>query len=1027
MRDIVGMRRTAASILVSCLPLLLAVAAPARAQGNHAVFSRDGIDVWAVGDSGRYVRSLNGGASWAPGSVGTTRLRAVAARGLRVLLAGDGGALRTSTDNGGSWSLVTLAGSPTLRGLAIPSDLVAYAVGDNGTLVKTVNGGTSWTPQASGTSANLTGVAFTDDLNGWVVGAGGFVARTTNGGTTWTPQPPGTASDLLAVDAVGTTVWVVGALGTCWKTSTGGAPWTPVHLKIDSRADVRSVVVQSPTDVVLAGGGGFVRRTTDGGATWSFPVHKLQHPASDVFFAGTKGWLATSKSRVVLSTSDNGATWALPGGTTIFRNWVKRLSVGGNVRGMTVALNGQNPHTLYCFFNNQAWVSRDEGESWQLQGNPVPNASQANAFLVSPKDSNLFVAAVASGATRKVVRSANGRASWDSTLAHAFGEYGIPLEMHPDKPDTLFFGGDSDVLYRSTNFGQTWSPWSSKVFRSPCDIVVVPESDSAVIQVGDGITGSGLGDIWRSTNNSPSFTKQYTSPSVGGGSEVPGMATSRLRNNVTFATSWANGGVERSSDYGLTWPTVSATSSAWGVDIAKDDPNLAMYAVYSGGRSYLTFDGGGSFSFADTTQLPFANYGVFLRDRSVLLAAQSDGGLYKMVVNYFFPQSNAQSLAVTAPNGGENWTAGTVRNVTWSATNVALARIEWRPTNGDPWQLVAEVPGYQGSYAWTVPNVATSQAMVRVSDAWDGSPTDVSNATFTITAISLAVASPNGGEVWQYNAVHPITWVNAGTSHVALDYQVTPGGSWQPIVASTPAGPGSYDWTIPDAEASSARVRVREVGGASSDSSNGGFQIVVPRWGTASPNPMSFGPSVIGQRTVMTLGITNPGSAPLSIASVTSSDPEFQPNRTTFVIPAGGSDTLGIGYRPTSADSDTAVITFASDDPAAPHAITATGWGSSNVDVPPADGAAFALWQNQPNPFSGRTVIRYALPRRSGVRLAIYDLQGHHVRTLAEETQEAGVHAVTFTVPRGAIAAGVYFCRLEAGPFRTTRKLLLLP
>jgi hypothetical protein len=98
------------------------------------------------------------------------------------------------------------------------------------------------------------------------------------------------------------------------------------------------------------------------------------------------------------------------------------------------------------------------------------------------------------------------------------------------------------------------------------------------------------------------------------------------------------------------------------------------------------------------------------------------------------------------------------------------------------------------------------------------------------------------------------------------------------------------------------------------------------------------------------------------------------------------------------------------------------------------EGASFGLWQNQPNPFDGTTRIRYALPVAAPVTLEVYDLTGHRVATLVRDRQEPGDYTVSFgsgastaTGGRlGALAAGVYFYRFQAGAFASTRKMLLL-
>lgn len=84
----------------------------------------------------------------------------------------------------------------------------------------------------------------------------------------------------------------------------------------------------------------------------------------------------------------------------------------------------------------------------------------------------------------------------------------------------------------------------------------------------------------------------------------------------------------------------------------------------------------------------------------------------------------------------------------------------------------------------------------------------------------------------------------------------------------------------------------------------------------------------------------------------------------------------------------------------------------------------FRLAQNYPNPFNPATTIRFDLPQREQVKLAVYNTMGELVQTLAEGNFSAGTH--TFTFDAAGLASGVYLCRLQAGAFRETRKLLLM-
>lgn len=931
---------------LACVAGLLCAAAllpPREARaGIQGIFTQDAVEVWAVGDTGAVYRSFDGGATWTFTTLGDEALHAVAARGLAAVMAGDSGKVWRSADGGGSWALAVIPGAPALRRLAWPADGVLVLAGPAGTVWTSGDSGATWNPHASGVAGAAHGLRFRDASSGWLVGEAGGIARTVDGGASWVPVASPTSRSLRAVDFIGDVIWVVGDAAGAWRSATGGASWSVLDLGLDALSDVRAVAMVSPDSLWLAGGGGFLRRSADGGATWTFATHPLQAGLATLFVHGGKGWAASPKSRVVLRSMGDGGAWALPAGTTAGTRWRGRLAVpsGSVARGNTIASNPIDPRTFYVMLGGRVFRSGDEGETWAAIGTPVANATKANAFIVSPKDTNVFVALVGGtglpGLSDRVVRSKDGGLNWDPVLVMDFGEYGVPLEMDPDHPDTLYFGPDSDVLYRSTDFGDTWEPWSTTSFRSPCDIVVVPASDSGVVLVGDGVTGMGRGELWRSVARGPAFTHVLTNPLSS--SEIPEMASSRLAPVTAFATAWSPGGVRRSTDRGLTWSQVLNVTASWGVDIARDDPTLVLAGTYQTSNvAWISTDGGGSFT---NSPLRGPNYAFHARDRETILAEESDS-LYALVPSYAFTPVSAQALALSAPDGGEFWDAGEVHAITWSATNVAAVAIEFRTGPAAPWTEIARVPGSTGSHAWAVPYAPTTTAEVRVRDLWDSSPIDGSNGVFTL-----------GG----------------GVPQCLLE-------------------PDSLDL------------------------------------GAASPTEPAAG----------TARIDNPGTGPLVVASVTSDNPEFVPGRTAFTVPPGGSDTLTITYQPTDVGPDAATVTIVANDAGSPHAWTVFGHGvpPGSVGPPPL---AFGLGQNRPNPFTGRTTIRYGLPVEAEVALEVFDLTGHRVATLVRGTQGPGEYAIPFgsgvTDAAGAdlsrLRSGVYFYRLRAAGFVATRKMLLL-
>jgi hypothetical protein len=84
----------------------------------------------------------------------------------------------------------------------------------------------------------------------------------------------------------------------------------------------------------------------------------------------------------------------------------------------------------------------------------------------------------------------------------------------------------------------------------------------------------------------------------------------------------------------------------------------------------------------------------------------------------------------------------------------------------------------------------------------------------------------------------------------------------------------------------------------------------------------------------------------------------------------------------------------------------------------------FALLQNYPNPFNPATVVGYQLPEPSDVKLVVFDILGREVSLLVQERQPRGKYEVRFD--GASVASGVYLCRLTAGGFVQSKRMLLV-
>ena len=90
-------------------------------------------------------------------------------------------------------------------------------------------------------------------------------------------------------------------------------------------------------------------------------------------------------------------------------------------------------------------------------------------------------------------------------------------------------------------------------------------------------------------------------------------------------------------------------------------------------------------------------------------------------------------------------------------------------------------------------------------------------------------------------------------------------------------------------------------------------------------------------------------------------------------------------------------------------------------DIVPTE---FQLSQNYPNPFKERTTIKYCVPDKIKIMLAVFDSDGNKVKTLVDEIKEAGTYKVEFYA--NTLVSGEYIYKLETTDFFDTKKMIVL-
>ncbi len=217
----------------------------------------------------------------------------------------------------------------------------------------------------------------------------------------------------------------------------------------------------------------------------------------------------------------------------------------------------------------------------------------------------------------------------------------------------------------------------------------------------------------------------------------------------------------------------SAASSSeidlsWGA--STDNVGVTGYNVY---RS----TNGSSFSLAGTSSTTgFADLGLASSTTYWYQVTAVDGAGNQSGVSNTASATTlappATSLTLTSPNGGESWSGGNSRAITWTSANVSNVKLEYSTNNGSSWTVIASsVAASTGSYTWAVPNTATTQARVRISDAQNGTPADTSDGVFTITSSSPGQVVINeilANEVGSDTGTEFVELVNVGGTAVDI-------------------------------------------------------------------------------------------------------------------------------------------------------------------------------------------------------------------------------------------------------------------
>ncbi|MDI9599890.1 MAG: YCF48-related protein [Acidobacteriota bacterium] len=488
-----------------------------------------------------------------------------------LLAVGDHGLLLESDDGGTTWQRREWNIDATLNAVAFANASTGVIVGDHGLVLRTTNGGANWLLTFPSTTQDLRDVCFANALQGWAVGSGGVVLYTDNAGSSWETQTTPVNKLLRSVHfSDASHGWAVGSEGTIIATSQGGAPWTQqASGTTRDLFDVCSETTGSTTNLWVVGTW-TIRRTTNGGTTWSPvtlpPGHgNVTYKAVDAPWSGYVAVAATgddynwNQSGGIWLTGDGGANW-----TTAFEGRFAALECLGHDPAGTVAWAGGGGGLLLN----------------SLAATPTSWNWHAGATLPS-------LAAIARCGEMMWAVGPGTLLLWDGSVWRPSGAVSLSKTPH----DVTFFDdthgwiADSAWVWRTNDGGRTWTKSPTLPFSALDLDFVSPRVGTAV---GTSSTAPTEGRVFRTLDGGDTWTDVTPTP-------TPATLTAVDMVDAThgFAVG-ATGTVLRTTD-GSNWTALPSGTTEYLTDVCFTSVSQG-WIVSSGGSVLATKDAGENFN-----------------------------------------------------------------------------------------------------------------------------------------------------------------------------------------------------------------------------------------------------------------------------------------------------------------------------------------------------------------------------------------------------------------------------------------------
>lgn len=323
---------------------------------------------------------------------------------------------------------------------------------------------------------------------------------------------------------------------------------------------------------------------------------------SFVFLSVSCGLFGKPAPAGIIKTVNGGTDWQF---SNSFKNSKSSSMSGLNISRM--GFDPQNRETVFASsFSGGLYKSEDSGQSWSR----ILSKILVYDFAVHPFDSKTIYAAGALGQQGKLLKTADGGASWQEVYNEAGGNNPVrAVAINPGQPNQIVIGTETGTAIKSFDGGQSWK--LSKNFSDRTNRILWQSGQVYIL-----LKTKGLFRAESFSDNYEDLTASLTNPvSVGSSSYNTGRANSfnqlfvdLLASNLIYITT--NLGPQKSTDGGKSWTAISlpvkSAQNNRAIAVAKNSSNIVFTSV--GSTIFKSTDGGGTWQTQSVATAGFVNY-----------------------------------------------------------------------------------------------------------------------------------------------------------------------------------------------------------------------------------------------------------------------------------------------------------------------------------------------------------------------------------------------------------------------------------